>query len=116
MKIYSVTSTILCLISLLQIQAANFQERDNLVTAETDVLSSLNEARTAHEQSVSDWWNSVYEQYGQPSNALVARDVNLNDDDHHHHRHRHDRHRHDRHRHDHDDDHDHYRHRYRYDR
>lgn len=72
MKIYSVTSTVLCLISLLQVQAANFEKRDNVAaTAETDALSSLNEARTAHEQSVSDWWNSVYEQYGQPSHALV---------------------------------------------
>ncbi|GAA5810432.1 hypothetical protein MFLAVUS_003853 [Mucor flavus] len=58
------------------LQATYTWKRDNAVAATTKkkVLFSLNEARAAHEKSVKEWWDSIYQQYGQSGNALAARD------------------------------------------
>ncbi|KAG2234211.1 hypothetical protein INT48_006011 [Thamnidium elegans] len=75
MKIYVlIISSLLCSLSFAQATPA-WKRDDAAATTEKSVLSSLNEARTAHEQSVKEWWNSVYDQYGQSGNALTARDV-----------------------------------------
>lgn len=74
MKIYSlVSSFLLCLLSFVQVQATYTWKRDNAVAATTKkkVLFSLNEARAAHEKSVKEWWDSIYQQYGQSGNALA---------------------------------------------
>lgn len=72
MKIYSLVSSFsLCLLSFVQVQATYTWKRDAVaVTTEKKVLSSLNEARAAHEKSVKEWWDAIYQQYGQSGNGL----------------------------------------------
>lgn len=72
MKIYAlISSSLLCLVSFAQATSTWKRADVAAATTENSILSSLNEARAAHEQSVKEWWNSVYEQYGQSGNALV---------------------------------------------